>query len=204
MKRTIIASILGVAAFAAVNSSRGQGAVVFVNYGSSGGSSYSAPVTFGGAAVGSDFSAELYYSSTGTPGTFTALPSSITPFYGTGLGDTADGGGLFVSSSQVVAAYGNPATPVAEYFEIYAFNNDVFQTHAIGTINGFSGVVQVNSLADAANLGLPGDLFTDNANVVAPGLQTWSVIVATPEPTTLAVLGLGGLASLMAFRRKQS
>ena len=91
---------------------------------------------------------------------------------------------------------------MAEYFEIYAYNNDVFNGHAIGTINGFSSVVQVNSLADAANLGLPGDLFTDNANVVAPGLQAW--VVSVPEPTTLAMLGLGGLASLMAFRRKQS
>jgi hypothetical protein len=206
MKRTIIASILGVAACAAVNSSYGQGTVLFVNYGSSGGSAYSAPVTYGslaGPVVGSDFSAELLYSPTGAAGTFTALASSITPFYGTGNGDTADGGGWFVESGQSINAYGNPSAAVPEYFEVYAYNNDVFAGHAIGTINGTSAVVELGQLADAANLGLPGDLFSDNAHLVGPGLQPFFV-TAVPEPTTLAMLGLGGLASLLAFRRKQS
>jgi hypothetical protein len=203
MKRTIIASIIGVAACAAV-SSYGQGTVAFVNYGSSGGIGYSAPVTYGslgGPVVGSDFSAELLYSSTGQAGSFTALPASITPFYGTGLGDVADGGGLFVLSGQTITAYGDPATPVAEYFEVYAFNNDVFSGHAIGTITGTSAVVKLSELADPANLGLTGDLFSDNANLVGPGLQSFYV-VATPEPATLALLGLGAAGLLAARRRK--
>ncbi|HEY3930956.1 MAG TPA: PEP-CTERM sorting domain-containing protein [Verrucomicrobiae bacterium] len=197
MKRTIIASIIGVAACAAVNS-YGQGNLIFVNY-SFGSSSYSAPVTFGGQAVGSDFTAQLLYSSSGTAGTFSPVVGATSQFYGTGLGDTADGGGLFGA----VPAQVSPYTTGAAYFEIEAYNTDVVSGHAADTIVGTSGIFEYSVLATAANLHTAGDPFADNPDVLVPLSQSgFSVIVSTPEPTTLALLGLG-VASLVAFRRKQ-
>jgi hypothetical protein len=200
MKKTIIASILGVAACAAVTTSYGQGSIFFANY-SFGVNSYSAPVTFGGQVVGSDFSAQLLYSATGQSGTFSALPGSTLQFLGTGLGDTADGGGLFQGTGVTVAAYPNTVSGNA-WFEVSVFNTATVGANAPGTITGISAPVQVGALATAANnLGVS-DLFPDNPNLVtAGGLQPFTVS-SVPEPTTLALAGLGGLASLVMLRRK--
>jgi hypothetical protein len=207
MKRTIIASIIGVAAVAAVNKANAQGSLIFGNY-SYGAVNYSAPVTVSGLgpdnglAVDSDFSAELLYSSTGTAGTFTAVAGTATPFYGGFLGDTADGAGLFAASGVEIASYPNVAPGGPAYFEVYAYNTSTVSGHLAGTITGTSATVVFSALADAANLGLPGDMFADNADATTP-LTAFQVALAVPEPTTLALGGLG-LAGLLIARRKKA
>jgi hypothetical protein len=192
MKKTIIASILGIAACAAVSTSYGQGSFIFVNY-SFGASSYSAPVTFGGQVVGSDYTAQLLFSATGSPGTFQVVLGATSQFFGTGLGDTADGGGWFPSVGVTVP--GTMYTSGPAYFEIQVQNSG-------DTIAGTSGVFEYSTLATAANTHSAQDPFPDSADVVTP-LQAFTV-QAVPEPTTLALAGLGGLASLIALRRKQA
>jgi hypothetical protein len=207
MKKTIVASILGLAATVGVSTSYGQGNLVFGNYNFSSTPNYSAPVTYNGQVVGSDFSAELLYSPSGAAGTFNVIPGTLTPFYGTGLGDSADGGGLFpASATQITSGQGYTApsngSALAAYFEVYAFNTAQVGSYAAGNIAGTSGVVHFSTLATAFNLHLAGDMFADNSDVVTP--LTGFTVSAVPEPTTLALAGLGGLASLIALRRKQA
>jgi PEP-CTERM motif len=199
MKKIVIASILGVAACAAVNKAQAQGSLFFSNY-SLGSVSYSAPVTYGGLALDSAFSAQLLYSSTGTSGTFTAV-GSATPFFASVLGDTADGAGWINGEGVTVSSYPNVTSQNA-YFEMEAYNTATVNGFAPGTIVGYSPVVELSALATAANLGSAGDLFPDNPNLVGSGLQSF-VVVSVPEPATLALLGLGA-AGLLGLRRKQS
>jgi PEP-CTERM motif len=195
MKKIIVASILGIAASTAmVTSSYGQGQLIFGNY--SEGGAISAPVTYasGGLAVGSEFTAQLLYSATGTAGTFTPVVGATASFLATD-GDTADGAGLFPAETATVLGYvsGNA------FFEIEAYNGS---SYANSLITGISSVVELSTLATAANTLPQGSMLSDNTAAIVP--LTSFTVASVPEPTTLALAGLGGLASLVAFRRKKA
>jgi hypothetical protein len=198
MKRTIIATILGIAASAAmVTSSQGQGFIFFQNYGSGPSGLISAPVTFNGAAVsgGAGFNADLLFS-LNNGSTFTDLGVAV-PFFGSFNGDTANFAGLFSDSTSPETIPGYTTGNVE--FIVEAFNGSTF---ANSSVRGQSAVVTLNGLATPAN-GLPtGDMLSDNTAATTP-LAAFTVS-AVPEPTTLALAGLAGLASLVAFRRKNA
>jgi len=191
MKKTIVASILGLAVCSAVNSSFGQGSLNFVNYSFTGSGNYSAPVTISGSGLtcGPSFTAQLLYSATGVAGSFSAIPGATSSFLGSSNGDTADGAGFFGLVGVTVPSY----TSGNAYFEV--------QVTGSGFI-GTSGVVVFSALATAANQHPAGSMLADNPDVVTP--LTAFTVSPVPEPATLALAGLGGLASLVAFRRKQS
>jgi len=222
MKRKLIVSILGAAASSAmVASSYGQGQILFANYEPADGASAVAPVTFGanppsgeaGFYVGSEFTAELVYQYAGMTGAaspisgFDAATSSLgaaalTPFLGTdSAANTVGGAGYFSftdpntgSSAAIVPGY----TTGAVTFEVYAF----------GTVNSvsYTGVsspfVVPSPLATAANGNAPGDLFNNGNGLTVGGVLTPFSVVPTPEPTTLALGGLGA-AALLALRRRK-
>jgi hypothetical protein len=193
MKRKALAAVLGAAGLVGFAvSSHAQGSVLFDNYGSSPyypvvygstGQGVSAPLA-GTGALG-DVSVELgYFLGTFTgSSTFTLIPSSIVPINPNlaeapnGVGNSTTG--YFQGGAVTIPGYSSG--PVS--FEILAFNA------------GYSGVEQWVE-PSIAGAGLPANNFT-----ALPGPI---VLTPTPEPTTLALAGLGGLASLVALRRKQA
>jgi hypothetical protein len=188
MKRTLIASILGIAA--SVVSSYGQGQIQFVTYASS---AVYAPVVWGagsghsGAVVGGDnLTATLYYG-IGSGLSFaqlSAIPSSATQV-----------GVLYPGS--IVG--GNATLPVftagsAVTFAIVVTGNG-FASTSTSTWTEPSGVVVAQ--------GLPTNPFTfATLDAAYPGgIQVFST-APVPEPSTLVLAGLGG-AALLALRRRQ-
>ncbi len=185
MKKSILIAVLGVAACAAT--SYGQGYVVMNSYLANGGLGATTTLS-DGTPVSSSWTAELYFAlgtasdsaGVGLPGAgFTAIPSSITSY-------DANNDGYFQNSTPVIVP-GYAAGAVS--FEILASGGSLYRSGAfteskIGT--------------DPAS---PPAIFGDNG----PGMPSMVIPIApVPEPTTLALAGLGGLASLVAMRRKQS
>ena len=84
----------------------------------------------------------------------------------------------------------NPYTPgTTVYFEVIAYQTGL--TYGTSQNRGHSA-----SFSTALGTG---GTYVDVDNFLAP-----FTVNAVPEPATLALAGLGGLASLVAFRRKQS
>jgi hypothetical protein len=207
MKKNVIASILGISAtLALVNLSHGQGFVIFENYDFGG--PLNAPVTFAtaglngatlvtaGEAVGPTFNAVLLYAIGAAP-TFTTLTQGNaaaggaypTAFSGLADGDTANGAGFFLGPTVTIPGYSSgPIT-----FEVEAFNGATYG--AAGSWSGTSSSFTLSSLS-AGNPAPPAGDF-------GAAMQPFTVsFVSVPEPTTLALAGLGGLASLVMLRRK--
>lgn len=191
-------SVLGtMATMSFVNRSQAQGAVFFANYNGGGAT---ALVTYGagngansGLAVGNDFSADLLYSIDGGV-TYIDLGLGQTFPFLAPTGDTADGAGLFgsISSTVNLPAYVSGAVD----FIVEAYNGSTF---ANSLIRGQSAVVVLSNVSTA----LPtGGLLSDNNFATTP--LTAFTVAPVPEPTTLALAGLGGLASLVALRRKKA
>jgi len=185
MKRKVLATVLGAAGLVGLAaSSYGQG-IIFDNYTAV---PYF-PVVYGstsgglsGTLAGNNVSAELGYflGTSSDTSQFTLLPSSI-------IAIQATTPGYFVASAATVIP-GYISGPVS--FEILLFTT--------------SGTLFNNSLNP--------EVFTEQSLAVSPspansftGLYAGGMVLnPVPEPTTLALAGLGGLASLVAFRRKQS
>jgi hypothetical protein len=109
--------------------------------------------------------------------------SGITQTYAAGVpAGYFDGG--------IVTIPGYVSGPIT--FEVVAYNGS---SPATSTWRGRSGSFTMNSIATGP---LPVPSLGDN------GQPMPDFIVGVPEPTTLALTGLGGLVSLAAFRRKQS
>jgi len=197
MKKAIVASILGVAACAAVSTTYGQGNLIFANYSAAGGSApASLSAGLGGLTCGPSFTAQLLYSSTGLAGSFTPVPGATSTFFGTSNGDTADGAGFFAPVAATVSSYASGTA----FFECEVYNT---ASPATATELGTSGVFSYSTLATAANLHLASKPFTQDSADVAVSLGPITVN-PVPEPTTLALAGLGGFGMLMALRRKQA
>jgi hypothetical protein len=190
MKKSIFIAVLGAASMVVAY---GQGKVNFQNYYSSSqttGISYSGGPN-NGLFAGPEISVELYYgdSTATTFAQLTPLASSITQV-GLGVatipGDLGTGAGWFVGGSPVVPSIGL-ASPGGTYeFAIYAFGGGYSGESAL-----FTGTTAASSTANTPDLPV--------------GLEKGSFTISSvPEPTTLALAGLGGLASLIALRRKQS
>jgi hypothetical protein len=181
MKKSILIAVLGVAACAAT--SYGQGYVVMNSYLANAGNG--AITTLGATPVNGTWTAELYFAlgtvvdpgGSSPGGAFTAIPSSLTPY-------DANGDGYFQNiNTIVVPGYSSGAIS--------------FEIVAIGQGNTFSSSSFTESLISSSS-SAPPSFFGDNG----PGMP--NLVVPVPEPTTLALAGLGGLASLVAFRRKQA
>ncbi len=203
MKKSIVLAILGIAA--GTTASYGQGTVSFNNYFSSTSPTinYSSnaglvPAGKAGLAVGSEFDVELAWAvgTVGSTSALTFLPGTLTTFgnaqptYPASDGNLLPntyGAGWFEGPNVTLAGSGTAGSIVT--LDVFCFNNGSL---AGSTINGSSGLFQVavggGALPPASLNGTVGQSFT--------------VANSVPEPTTMALGGLG-LAALMLFRRKQ-
>jgi hypothetical protein len=186
MKKSIFIAVLGLGFVVA---SYGQGNINFQNYYSS---TQTTGVSYGsgpsaGLFAGPEISAILLYgASTDTSvSQMTPLASSSTPFglgAATQPGAIGTGAGWFSGGTFLIpgAAGGT-----------FTFAIEAIGTGYIGYSSIFTGATQATSTSPVPN--------------IPAGLEQSSFVVnPVPEPTTLALAGLGGLASLVAFRRKQA
>jgi len=198
MKKILVASILGLGL--AVTQSRAQGYIAFDNYNSDNGNgsiiTYNTPSTGLSGPIGG-FTAALYYelgTPTTDPGNNASAPGNglvLVPGTGSNAGlspayPTAVGGGYFTGPKITIDSYVNGAIT----FEIVAYNG---ANYGSSTMRGRSGSFVESSLATG--------LSTVNFFPNSPTFQVFST-VPVPEPTTIALAGLG-MASLLAFRRRK-
>jgi len=214
MKKSVILGILGLAAVAAT-SSYGQGYILLSNYASGTGTlTYGANVPANGVsgAVGSGplstaWTVGLYFTA-GTP--------AITDPAGTGIPLAPLALGTGTGSSIAIGA-GNANGQPGYYASIPFFNAGVAAGSTI-TAEMITFPTSAGSYASALYRGhsspftivtVPVTSTAPNITGLANGLAaSGSILVGAvapvPEPTTLALAGLGGLASLVALRRKQT
>ncbi|HWC59103.1 MAG TPA: PEP-CTERM sorting domain-containing protein [Verrucomicrobiae bacterium] len=206
MKKALVAAILGIALNVA--SSHGQGYIAFQSYDLVGQTPIFSGVTYGpgsGAKTGqyvgaaSGFKADLLYSLTGAPGSFTLASGSQTSFYvnggvqsSDGGSPTTDGAGIFIGPTLIIPGY--TSGPVS--FITEAYNGSSYGQQ--GFYNGQSAVYTISSLQ--TNPALPAGTTLNNTGTTVNGMQPF--VVTVPEPSIFALAGLGA-AGLMAFRRKK-
>lgn len=193
MKKSIFIAVLGMAAVAAY----GQGKIDFSNYG--GTSSPTVNYPNGGVTVGSSFYAQLYYYvGTGVTDVPTSvgqmtLLGSVKPLFGSSLGGTgadgAPGSGYFEGGVVTIPGV-TSANNTFTSFDIFISNDPA--------LAGYTGIFTYATSASAQSGA------TSMAAAFGSGGGTLLTLLPVPEPTTLALAGLGGLASLVAFRRKQA
>jgi hypothetical protein len=215
MKRKLIASILSVAASSAmVASSYGQGQITFANYASGDTgtiSSPSAPITFGagsgaltGTGLGTGFNAELLYQYAGMTG---GTDASSLGSFATGYDYAQDGGGntaiapFFAASAGGLFAFSGPNGSLASIPGSTQTQAGVsFIVYVFGTANATS--YTGHSAVFTQGLGNPpGDLFNNGNETAGTFLQSFTAS-PVPEPSTIALVGLGA-ASLVAIRRRK-
>lgn len=195
MKKSIVLAVLGGTLAAA--SSYAQGVINFSSYLAT---PFGSVTTFlvGGTPVPDGFSAQLYYalgtvSDPVTSGNASSILSSISgafvavgspQLYNTTVASAGAYPGYFGGNNVIIPTY----TSGSITFE-------VLTTGTVGGINyqGRSGSFTMASIPAAA---LPAINMT--------GMPAWQVAAVVPEPTTLALAGLGGLASLLVMRRKNA
>jgi hypothetical protein len=211
MKKSLVLGILGVGAFAA--SSYGQGFIHLDNYvgdGATGGL-----VTYGSAGIPangvsgaagvlgtgllSGWTVGLYYV-LGTP-SIVDPPSSGTPIsplvLGTGTGSTID-----VFSSTGIPGQFTPSSGFAVPGGA-AGGTVTLELLAYDTAGGSYAGAQYRGHSAPFTLVMDGAFTLPPTANVGPAFSTFGS-TPVPEPTTLALAGLGGLASLVALRRKQA
>ena len=207
MKKVLVASILGMAL--SVASSYGQGYIIMENYVLVDGTTpvYSG-ITYGsgpktGEYVGSSFSVDLLYSTTGAAGSYGLVAGSQASMF-TGSSDggspTTDGAGTFIAQTVVLPGYVGGATA---YLEVQVFNGGSF---GAGTYDGTSAPFSINTIQTDQLLPPGGllDLGGNDANetgTTIEGLQAFSAN-PVPEPSVFALSSIGA-AALMLIRRKK-
>lgn len=175
MKKSIVASIIGVVAtVAAVQSSYGQGYVAFNNYYSVADQSVR-NASAGGALLGPSFSAQLWYSFGGAPlAPLSAANGGVAQFNVNGAPP-----GYFIGGVATIPNY--VSGPIQ--FQVQASNGT--DTSGLSALLNLSGIATGTSPV--------GDL--------GPELVAFTV-ATVPEPSTLALIGLGTGALLFLRRRK--
>lgn len=187
-------------------SSYGQGAINFNTYVTT---PYE-PVVYGAGTgglqntgAGPNVDAELGYfiGTANGSSVFTFIPSTITPVSGPEPGapapNDANGSGYIIGPAAVIPGY--TSGPIS--FEILAWA-------ASGTGSGAGGTYATSTINDASTLffwteaSIPSGLGTPAGNFQSLPAQE-IILTGVPEPTTLALAGLAGLVSLVAYRRKQ-
>jgi len=207
MKKSVILGIVGMAA--CVATSYGQGFINLDNYNYPGGIvNYGIGVPANGVS-GAPGGAGVGLNSAWTVGVYWALgnlglvdpASSALPngalTLGTGAGSTAianSGGspGIFLAS-QFFPVPGGAVNGVVT-LEMVAYPTVDGSYAATPTYRGHSAPFTLTMMAGSAT--------PPTANA-GPAFTTFAA-TPVPEPTTLALAGLGGLASLVAWRRKQA
>jgi hypothetical protein len=124
------------------------------------------------------------------------------------LQTTTDFGNQSSPGTWVGHTYQMPTVaPGANFFDIRIYSNDGLATHAV---NGDSGLFTANSSGGTAYFSLVQHIspafstWADgayNMDSLAPGYRG-AIALIVPEPTTMALVGLGG-AALMIFRRRK-
>jgi len=195
MKKSLLIGLFGASAMAAF----GQGQISFENY-------YSAYQTTGiyfangpdqNAYVGNDQSVSitlLYGSSTDTSigqlgGSFLTTAAIGSPYSGVTVGNTPSAyEGLFLTYKTPVNSL-TASTTYAFAYEVQAVLSGV-------TYTGYSTIWTQKTTSGPSDAQLP---YVDHGSVGLTG-----VIAPVPEPSSLALAGLGGFGMLMAFRRKKA
>jgi hypothetical protein len=195
MKKTLVLSILGLTVAAV--SSYGQGATAFDTYDANGGAGII--TTFGdgpsvGAGLDDTFTGELLYSTTAFTDSATTSPATaalpLNPLLSVGSTGTFATGAA--SAGYVIGPNFNfTGTGTTLYAEIAAFNGASYGV--AGAFSGHSAEFQITLVTGTT---FPS---ADQLDGMAPFS---AYLVPTPEPTTLALGGLGAL-SLLAFRRRK-
>lgn len=152
-----------------------------------------------GWLLGSEYSVQAYMGSAGTPeASLTPVPASLLAFDLNGVtsaaGTAAAGSGQFYGPTVVTAlATGNAAIQIRAWF-----NGGMYATYdaalAAGANTGKSGVLTI---------GLTAATDPTVKSLTDIGMPAFSVGAAiVPEPSTIALAGLGA-ASLLMFRRRK-
>jgi hypothetical protein len=210
MKKSLILGILGLTAVAA--SSYGQGFIALDNYFSNSGATGPGFVDYGllvpangvsgapgtvGAGLNSSWTVGLYFV-VGTP--------SITDPAGNGTPNGALALGTGAGSSVVVdsSAFNNPGDfSAAQEFNSGGVAGDTITAEIVAYDTAGGTYANAAYRGHSAPFTMPTVAITANTpTYVGDFFQTFQV-TPVPEPTTLALAGLGG-AALLAIRRKKS
>ena len=209
MKKNVIATVIGAAGLIGLAaSSYGQGQIFFNTYASAG----YYPVTYSaqaqtalgvGLGAAPNVSVELgYFIGTATAGSVFTLLSSTIQAVGTSTAPSAGGSGPvcagFVQGGVVSGGIpGYSSGPIS--FEILAWvasgSGSLGGTYATSGYHGSFSWTEASINSGASTPAAYFKNLSGNA-VLTP--------TAVPEPTTLALAGLGGLASLIMLRRKNA
>jgi hypothetical protein len=195
MKKSVILAILGIGA--ATVASYGQGSIAFNTYNAQ--ANAGIYTTFGngpsvGTGLGSTFTGVLLWSTTNPNDAATTAGTANAPLNGiwnvgpSALFDTGNAplpGYVAGANLDIAAAVGQ-----ALFFEIAAYNG---ASYGAGTYAGHSASFAA-TLATGANAPT-----ADQIDAMAP----FQVFQTVPEPTTMALGGLG-LAALLVARRKKA
>jgi hypothetical protein len=200
MKKSIFIAVLGVAAVAAT-SSYGQGYVDFSSYLANGGVGATTSQFVGGALIGTPYVATLYYAfgTVADPVNETSANSITSPV---GAGFTLLGGlsAAYANSGQSTPGYFDGGVAVIPGYVSGAISFEIVATgpNELGRSGAWTEFNPITGAGIANSSGVPVSFFGDN------GVMPNFLVAPVPEPTTLALAGLGGLASLVALRRKQA
>lgn len=204
MKKSLVLAILGLATAAVT--SYGQGAIFLDNYVFSTYNPVVLSPALGGGMAPIGWNVGLYYDPTanqnitgaiGADPDGTAIPTSLNAAFvlATGPGSTAaiNPAGYFVATASFLIQPG-ALTPAQGFYTIMvvAYNG---ANYASSTDRGHSAALYIQdaapNISDGADIGT---LFPSSATMIT--------VNPVPEPTTLALGGLGGLAMLLMRRKK--